>query len=61
VALRIQRVMLRDHCSKASVEQRIQSQWTDEEKRNLTSYCVENDGKQPVLIQLEKILSILEG
>jgi len=61
VALRIQRVMLRDHCSKASVEQRIQSQWTDEQKRNLTSYCVENDGKQPVLIQLEKILSILEG
>jgi dephospho-CoA kinase len=60
-ALRIQRVMLRDHCSKASVEQRIRSQWTDEQKRNLTSYCVENDGKQPVLIQLEKILSILEG
>jgi dephospho-CoA kinase len=60
-ALRIQRVMLRDHCSKASVEQRIRSQWTDEQKRNLTSHCVENDGKQPVLIQLEKILSILEG
>jgi dephospho-CoA kinase len=61
VAIRIQRVMLRDHCSKASVEQRIQSQWTDEQKRSLTNFCIENDGKQPVLIQLEKILSVLEA
>jgi dephospho-CoA kinase len=61
IAIRIQRVMLRDHCSKASVEQRIQSQWTDEQKRSLTKYCIENDGKQPVLIQLEKILSVLEA
>jgi dephospho-CoA kinase len=60
IDIRIQRVMLRDHCSKASVEDRIQSQWTDEKKRSLTKYCVENDGRQPVLIQLEKILSELE-
>jgi dephospho-CoA kinase len=61
IDIRIQRVMLRDHCSKASVEDRIQSQWTDEQKRSLTKYCVENDGRQPVLIQLEKILSELEN
>jgi dephospho-CoA kinase len=61
IDIRIQRVMLRDHCSKASVEDRIQSQWTDEKKRSLTKYCVENDGRQPVLIQLEKILSGLEN
>jgi dephospho-CoA kinase len=61
IDIRIQRVMLRDHCSKASVEDRIQSQWTDEKKRSLTNYCVENDGRQPVLIQLEKILSELEN
>jgi dephospho-CoA kinase len=60
-ALRIQRVILRDHCSKESVEQRIGSQWTDEQKRSLTNFCIENDGQQPVLIQLEKILSVLEG
>ena len=60
IDIRIQRVMLRDHCSKASVEDRIQSQWTDEQKRSLTKYCVENDGRQPALIQLEKILSELE-
>ena len=61
IDIRIQRVMLRDHCSKASVEDRIQSQWTDEKKRSLTKYCVENDGRQPALIQLEKILSELEN
>ncbi len=60
IDVRIQRVMMRDHCSKASVEQRIQSQWTDEQKRSLTDFCVENDGKQPVLKQLEKVLSELE-
>jgi dephospho-CoA kinase len=60
-AVRIQRVMLRDHCSKESVEERIQSQWTDAQKRSLTKYCVENDGRQPILIQLEKILKELEA
>jgi dephospho-CoA kinase len=59
--VRIRRVMLRDHCSKASVEERIQSQWTDEQKRKLTKHCIENDGRQPVLIQLEKILLDLES
>lgn len=61
IDLRIQRVMLRDHCSKASVEQRIQSQWSDEQKRTFTSYCIENDARQPLLIQLEKIISTLES
>ena len=59
--VRIRRVMLRDHCSKVSVEERIQSQWTDEQKRKLTKHCIENDGRQPVLIQLEKILLDLES
>lgn len=61
VDVRIRRVMLRDHCSKASVEERIQSQWTDEQKRSLTKHFIENDGRQPVLIQLEKILLDLES
>jgi dephospho-CoA kinase len=61
VDVRIRRVMLRDHCSKASVEERIQSQWTDEQKRSLTNFCIENDGQQPILVQLEKILLELES
>jgi len=53
---RIERVMKRDLCDKATVEQRIQSQWSDEQKRSLTNFCIENNGIQPVLIQVEELL-----
>lgn len=56
---RIERVMLRDLSTKSSVEQRIQSQWTDEQKRTLTDLCIENDGSHPLLIQVEDILQRL--
>jgi dephospho-CoA kinase len=56
ISQRIERVMLRDLYDKASVEQRIQSQWTDEQKRSLTKYCIENNGIQPILIQVEELL-----
>lgn len=59
ISQRIERVMLRDLCDKSSVEQRIQSQWTDEQKRALTKLCIENDGSQPLLIQVEGILANL--
>jgi dephospho-CoA kinase len=58
---RIERVMLRDLCEKTSVEQRIQSQWTDEKKRSLTNYCIENNGIQPILIQIEELLKKLDS
>ena len=61
ISKRIERVMLRDLCDKASVEQRIQSQWTDEQKRSLTNYCIENNGIQPVLIQVEELLMKLHS
>ena len=56
---RIERVMFRDLSTKSSVEQRIQSQWTDEQKRALTNLCIENDGRHPLLIQVEDILQRL--
>ena len=56
---RIERVMFRDLSTKSSVEQRIQSQWTDEQKRTLTDLCIENDGSHPLLIQVEDILQRL--
>jgi dephospho-CoA kinase len=59
ISQRIERVMLRDLCTKSSVEQRIQSQWTDEQKRALANFCIENDGSQPLLIQVEEILQKL--
>jgi dephospho-CoA kinase len=61
ISQRIERVMLRDLCDKASVEQRIQSQWTDEQKRSLTNYCIENNGIQPILIQVEELLVRLQS
>jgi dephospho-CoA kinase len=57
---RIERIMLRDLIDKESVLQRINSQWTDEQKRRLTPYCIENDGVQPVLIQIESMLNSLQ-
>ncbi|MFM6934212.1 MAG: dephospho-CoA kinase [Flavobacteriales bacterium] len=56
---RIERVMLRDLCSKEQVEQRIQSQWSDEQKRELTNFCIENDGIHPLLIQVEEVVKHL--
>ena len=57
---RIERIMLRDLTDKESVLQRINSQWTDEQKRLLTPYCIENDGVQPVLVQIEAMLNSLQ-
>jgi dephospho-CoA kinase len=57
ISQRIERVMLRDLCDKSSVEQRIQ--WNDDQKRALTDLYIENDGSQPLLIQVEEILQKL--
>jgi len=61
ISQRIERVMLRDLCDKASVEKRIQSQWSDEQKRSLTKYYIENNGIQPILIQVEELLMRLQS
>lgn len=61
ISQRIERVMLRDLCNKASVEQRIESQWSDEQKRSLTNYCIENNGIHPILIQVEELLMKLRS
>jgi dephospho-CoA kinase len=59
ISQRIERVMLRDLSTKSSVEQRIQSQWTDEQKRLLTDLCIENDGSRPLLLQVEDLIQTL--
>jgi dephospho-CoA kinase len=59
ISQRIERVMLRDLSTKSSVEQRIQSQWTDEQKRVLTDLCIENDGSRPLLLQVEDLVQTL--
>jgi dephospho-CoA kinase len=56
---RIQRVQKRDGLSREAVLQRIENQWTDSKKMNLTPYIITNDG-QPLLLQIEDIISKLK-
>ena len=54
--LRIKRIMKRDNCSENEVLKRINSQFSDEEKYQLTEFRVLNDEQTPLLVQVEKII-----
>jgi dephospho-CoA kinase len=56
---RIQRMMQRDRCTHEQAEARINSQWSDEQKIPLATWCISNDGVQPLLVQLEGIVRSL--
>jgi dephospho-CoA kinase len=55
-AIRINRVMKRENCSRELVLKRIQSQWSDEQKSSLANFQIINDSVSPLLIQVEKVL-----
>ena len=54
--LRIQRIMKRDNCSENEVLKRMNSQFSDEEKYQLTEFRVLNDEQTPLLEQVEQII-----
>ena len=54
--LRIKRIMKRDNCSENEVLKRMNTQFSDEEKYQLTEFRVLNDGQTPLLAQVEKII-----
>ena len=56
IELRIQRIMKRDNCSENEVLKRMNSQFSDEEKYQLTEFRVLNDEQTPLLVQVEKII-----
>lgn len=56
---RIQRVQKRDNLSREAVLSRIENQWSDSVKMNLTPYIIANDG-QPLLQQIEAVISKLK-
>lgn len=56
---RIERIMQRDRCTHEQAEARIQSQWSDEQKIPLATCIVMNDGKSPLLSQLEHMVTTL--
>ena len=58
--VRIARVMARDGASREGVLQRMASQWPEERRRAAADYIIENDGEQPLLPQLTRILSQLQ-
>ena len=53
--LRIQRVISRDQLTDQEVRNRINQQWTDAQKKVLTPFVIENDGR-PLLYQIEATL-----
>ena len=54
--LRIARVMKRDACTRENVENRMNNQWTDEQKIPLADHVIVNDDAQPLLQQIEKLV-----
>lgn len=57
--LRIRRVSERDKVSLEEIESRIASQWTDEKKSQFTSFVINNDEVEPLIVQIEKVISEL--
>lgn len=54
--LRIERIQKRDHLSRSAIESRMATQWPDEQKKLLADFVVENDGKQLILPQLQRVV-----
>ncbi len=54
--LRIKRIMKRDNCSENEVLKRMSTQFSDEEKYNLTEFRIVNDEQTPILEQVEQII-----
>lgn len=55
--LRIRRVLGRDKVSLEEIENRIASQWSDEKKSQFTNYIINNDEVEPLIVQVEKVIS----
>ena len=61
VELKIERVMKRNHLSRIEVEKRMLAQWTDEQKKILATYVINNDGKEAVIPQVLAIMHQLKN
>ena len=58
---RITRVMQRDNCSREQVLQRINAQWTDEERIAKSNFVIDNTTTQSAKNEIDKILKILKN
>lgn len=57
--LRIERLIARDNSTREEIEARMKAQWSDDEKQKLADYIVVNDEVNPLLVQIEKVISDL--
>ena len=57
---RITRVMQRDNSSREQVLNRINAQWTDEQRATKSNFVIENSDPQIAKLQLDEILKILK-
>ena len=58
-ALRIERATTRDAASREAIQQRIESQMADEEKRELVDHLIYNDNQQPLIPQVTALIARL--
>jgi dephospho-CoA kinase len=58
--LKIKRIISRDSISENQVFERMNNQWSDEEKIKFATYVINNDEKEGVLQQVEDILKLLD-
>jgi dephospho-CoA kinase len=58
---RITRVMQRDNCSRVQVLQRINAQWTDEERAAKSNFVIDNTTAQSAKNEIDNILKILKN
>lgn len=57
--IRMQRIMERDRCTVEQAEARMKSQWSDEQKIQLATAVITNNGQGGVLTQLEELITSL--
>ena len=58
-ALRIERATARDAASREAIQQRIESQMADEEKREFADHLIYNDNQQPLIPQVTALIARL--
>ena len=56
-SLKLERVLERDQTSRASIEERMKNQWTDEQKIPLANYIIHNGESDMILPQIDTILN----
>lgn len=61
VEIRVQRVVTRDKSTPEKVMQRIEKQWADEKKKELSDFTIVNDERQAVLPQVLHLHELLAG